>query len=163
MNANEIWSGNDYAQTDNISRGVAFYERANRVKALRVYKEIPPYTSSYGARERATTMVEVLMLDPETGEARKRGEEDYIRSVRARDIFMRWDEYAVEKERRDNKRNEIAAEEARIRAEEENAKAALIDKLEARFNTGFNRLMIRSINDYAIVLDRRQVEEWLNA
>src|SRR5690348_16902119 len=109
MNANEIWSGNDYAHTDNISRGVNFYERANRVRAMRVFKQQPP---SYSYKERATTMVEVLVCDAKTGEPIMRRqyangverEVEYTRTVRARDIFMRWDEYVIEKERRDRDR-----------------------------------------------------------
>jgi len=158
MNANEIWSGNDYAHTDYISRGVNFYENAHRVKAMRVYKEMPRYSS-----ERATTMVEVMMLDVETGEPRTGSNgEPYMRNVRARDIFMRWDEYAREKKNRIEKAEQRAREARELKEAEEARKEALLVAFETKLGMrGFNRLMVRSINDYAITLDRSMVEEWL--
>jgi len=157
MNMNDIWSGSDYAHTDNISRGVAYYERANRVKAMRVYKEKADYYNS-----RLSTFVEVIMLnDDGTPKKMYDGVTDVTRTVRARDIFMRWEEYAAERKHRNEKREQIAQEEAAKRVSEEDKKAALIDALSQKFNGDFDALWITSMNDYSVSISRHKLEEWL--
>ena len=120
MNANEIWSGTDYAHTDYISRGVLYYPNANRVKVLRVFKK------KLNGNTRDTTLVDVLVMNYD-GQSVKQinrwvdGEYrliDYERTVRAREIFMRWEEYEIEDRRRKEER-----ERAEIDRNESNARA----------------------------------------
>jgi len=163
MNAIDIWVGYDYAHTDNISRGVTFYERANRVKAIRVYKEKNGYS-----RERATTMVEVIVCNEDDGTPKQRKtwnseesayvEGDYTRHVRARDIFMRWDEYEHERKRRHEQRELIAQQQAEQAVKEEAAKSRLLEALEAK---GIPRLTVSTISDYSVSFNRAQLERWL--
>lgn len=168
MNAGELWSGNDYAHTDNISRGVAYYPRATRVKVMRVFK-----VNNFG-NTKATTMVEVLVLEDDGTPKKDRWDstKDEERTVRARDIFMRWDEYASERKHRNEKAAQIEAEAAKeraARAEEterrraaaENRKTALIEAIENKMGEGFDRLWISSISDYTVVLNRNDLERWL--
>jgi hypothetical protein len=152
MNAAELWSGNHYAHTDNISRGKTFYENANRVRVMRVFKE-----RSYGS-ERNRTMVEVHMFKDDGSPRVMISGEPMTRTVRARDIFMRWDEYVSERNHRRDKAEEIAQQAAEKEAADEVSKTKLLDALEEK---GISRLWINTVDDYKITLRRRDVEEWL--
>lgn len=152
MNAADLWSGNHYAHTDNISRGKTFYEGANRVRVMRVFKE-----RDYGS-ERNRTMVEVHMYkDDGTPRVMVSGD-PMSRTVRARDIFMRWDEYAAERNHRRDKAEEIAQQQQAAAEQEELHKTLLLDALE---NKGIDRLWVNNVTDHSITLRRRDVEEWL--
>lgn len=104
MDANSIWSGFEYARTQWPSRGVEYYAHADRIKVIIVYKRREP------GNQRDTAYAKVTFLDTETGEPRQKSvydtktgmyvNEDDIREVRAREIFMRWDEYEDETEHR---------------------------------------------------------------
>lgn len=152
MNANELWSGNHYAHTDNISRGKTFYPKANRVRVMRVFKE-----RVFGS-ERSRTMVEVHLFKEDGTLRVMLSGEPMTKIVRARDIFMRWDEYVAERNHRRDKAEEIAQQEALQLEREEARKAALLDALETK---GIERLWVNSVTDNSIQLRRRDVEEWL--
>lgn len=119
MDAKSVWPGFDYAHTFDISRGVEYYKNANRVRAIAVYdKKLP-------GNNRATTFVKVQFLDPKTAEpVEKRAPWDYqyangiVEDVRARELFMRWDEYEDETTHRNKEQNE-REERARILREEQ--------------------------------------------
>jgi hypothetical protein len=174
MKASEVWPGSEYAFVEWISRGVSYYPSAQRVQALRVYKDKDAYS------ERATTMVEVRFLNNETGEPRTLTDgREYHRDVRVRDLYARWEEHATEKKIRDERYAEqeeeyqrqrqerldriererverearIAAEKARIEAERER----LLKYLESR---GIRREYVKAIHPNEIVLDRAGIEQW---
>lgn len=115
MNANEIWSGQNYAFVMYPSKGVNYYSNAVPVQVMRVFKE-----KGYGA-ERARTMVEVIMLkEDDDGKLEHRVQtngQEITRTIRARQIYARWDEHAVERKRR----ADANAEFERKRAEEREA------------------------------------------
>lgn len=125
MNALSIWPGTDYAHTFNISRGVDYYppRMTNRVKAVFVFDK------QLIGNSRKSTFVKVTFLDADTGEAKMRRvwsdekrdyeEVEHVDEVRARDIFMRWDEYEDETEHREQERikNEQIASQQRMERE----------------------------------------------
>ena len=152
MNANDLWSGNDYAHTSNISRGVNYYEGASRVRVLRVFPE-----NGFGAK-RATMMVDVMLIRDD-GVPKEYSGQPIERTVRARDIFMRWDEYERERKDRADRKEERAAEQQRAQLKEEQRKESILAGLEAK---GIDRLWISSVNDYTINLTRHYIENWLN-
>lgn len=156
MNANELWSGNDYAHTDNISRGAVFYENAHRVKVMRVYKIAPGYGET-----RQRTMVEVHMLKDDGTPRIMVSGDPMIKQVRARDIFARWDDYAAERKHRHENRERLAAQAAEEQANDERLRSAILDELEKKLNNGFNRLWITNITPSTIVLSRKHIEDWL--
>lgn len=156
MNANELWSGNDYAHTDNISRGAVFYENAHRVKVYRVYKVEPSWGET-----RSRTMVEVHMLHDDGTPRNMVNGDPVLRQVRARDIFARWEDYEAERRHRHENRERLAAQAAEQQAEDERKRSAILDGLESRFE-GFNRLWVTSMGSTQIVLSRNDIEEWLD-
>ncbi len=151
MNGKDLWSGNDYAHTSSISRGVNYYEGASRVKVMRVWQD-----QRFGA-QRATTMVDVMLL-ADNGTPKERDGQPITTTYRARDIFMRWDEYERERTDRRERREERAAEEQRARLREEQRKERLIEGLAAK---GIDKLWIGSVNDYSVSLTRRYLEQWV--
>lgn len=155
MNANDIWVGNDYAYKEFRGRGENWVPGASRVRALRTFKQ-----RDYYASQRARTMVEVLFIDQDTNEPRTNWDGDPIkRSVRARDIFMRWEEYEEEKERRERERERINREAQAREEAEQQAKVALIDKLERV--AGMPRDVVTSVTPTVVYLNRSLLEEWL--
>lgn len=153
MNAQDIWAGHDYAYVANKGRGVLWYENAERVQVRRLSKK-----KDYYASERARTMVEVVFLTND-GEPRKYYSGDpMVREIRARDIFMRWEEYEEEQERRHRQAKQIAEQQARERAAAEQRKLVLLEALE---NKGIDRNLVTSIDDYRVCLHRNQLERWL--
>lgn len=130
MDAKSVWPGYEYAHTWNPGRGVEYYRNANRILAVAVFdKKLP-------GNNKATTFVKVQFLHPETGEpiqVRAPWNYDYgygiLDEVRARELFMRWDEYVDETEHRNaeqKKREETAmaarAEQDRIWRERQEAR-----------------------------------------
>lgn len=133
MNANDLWSGQDYAYVENISRGILYYAGAHRVKVMRVYQAEMEY-----GRKKATTMVEVWPLDEE-GNIRTRDDGTEItKSIRARQIFMRWEEYA---------------EETRVRKEREEVETRERNERNAKAR-GFN-----SYEEWQADIKRKTIEE----
>lgn len=140
MNANEIWSGQNYAYVPHISRGVTFYAHAVPVRILSVFKQ-----KDYGA-ERGRTMCEVIMLnDDETLSHRTRSDgTELTKTVRARNIYARWDEHArvravrkreqEEREERWRREAEEAAERRRIEAEERERQRQELERRRAEEN-----------------------------
>ena len=163
MNLNELWSGTDYAYYEYKRRGELYRANAKRVKIIRAFKE-----KQYG-NERLSGFAEVLFCDAETGEPQvKYGDNHHIGTVRARDIAMRWEEYAeldahrkAERERAEAERRERreAAERERKRIEElenlqrERVKAVLTNKY------GMPERFITSIDNYMIHISRAEVEK----
>jgi len=183
MKASEVWQGSEYAFVEWISRGVSFYPSAQRVQALRIFKEKPRYSS-----ERATTMVEVRFLNNETGEPRTRTDgSEYHREVRARDLYARWEEHATEKKIRDERQAEEDARYQRIREEREREREVLRQQAERERNEreariaaekerieaenerlrkylearGIKREYVKIINPNEIVFDRTGIENWV--
>ena len=186
MNAAQLLSGNDYAHTDYLRRGVNYYRDANRLRVMRVYQEDPGYGET-----RKRTFVECLVIDKESGKIATRadGTEKTV-TVRARDIFSRWDEYAIvhadkekarleqeaQYERERAERNRIYAERQaqyerernerlereRIEAEEKLAKkrkrqTAVLEALEAK---GISREIVTfDSNGYYIMINMPKLEE----
>jgi hypothetical protein len=152
MNANQLWAGNDYAYADYRPKGVPFVHGGKRVRVIRVYQE-----KDYGS-ERARSMVHVLMLTDE-GEPRKAySGGDLEQKVRARDIFMRWDEYEDERTYRNEQAEKIEHERRQKEERAQNAKARLTDALEAK---GIERTAISTVSDYAVTINRAVLESWL--
>lgn len=87
MNATDLYSGQDYAYVDYISRGIPFYPNAKRGKVLRVFKK-----REWG-KERDTTYVELLCQDEDGTFRTNHDGSDRTVEVRARDIYARWDEH----------------------------------------------------------------------
>src|SRR4051794_34926654 len=105
MNLNELWSGNDYAWYEWKGRNEPFRMGAPRVKVIRTYKRQASYEN-----ERLSGYAEVMLLHEDgTPKTRSDGTE-ITREVRARDLAMRWDEYAAEKAYRESQREKIAKE-----------------------------------------------------
>jgi hypothetical protein len=105
--------------------------------------------------EKASTYVEVWDIDKDSGEI---VDETRTRSVRARDIFMHWDEYADEYERKQVQKQKQMAEQAQAKAMEARAADATLAALVA---LGIPEGAITSIYTWEIRLDRRLVDQAL--
>lgn len=103
MNAQDIWSGTDYAWSRHgVPKGHRYVSPGytTRLRAIRVYKEKDYYST------RMKTYVDGLIVD-------KDGNCDLEQTpvkARVRDIFMRWDEYEEETARRQRERDKAEAE-----------------------------------------------------
>jgi hypothetical protein len=102
-------------------------------------------------------MVEVIVCRPDGTPTESNGVVRE-RTVRARDIFMRWEEYERETKFRDEQKELIAQREEDVRVKEQQSKDRIIAGLESK---GINRLWISSVNDHSVSLTRRYIEEWL--
>jgi hypothetical protein len=152
MNANSIWSGNDYAYLANRGRGQSFGWSAERVRAIRVYPK-------YGyAAERATSMVECVVCTDD-GEIKKSvAGTELIRDVRARDIISRWEDYEAERNYRKEQREKIERERQEKQAKEEQEKSRILEALETK---GIERSAVSTITDYGVTINRHVLESWL--
>lgn len=115
MNLGDLWAGQDYAWYHQKGRGEVFRWNARRVKIIRVYKK------RLSGNYRETGFAEVMMLE-EDGTPKEAHDGTHItREVRARDIAMRWEQYADEKEHRqvirEKEEREYQERMARIEAE----------------------------------------------
>lgn len=175
MNANEIWSGQVYAYVEYISRGKTYYPYAKPVRILRLYKQ-----KDFEA-ERGRTMCEVIMLnDDETLSHKIRADgTEFTMSVRARNIYARWDEHARERSLRKQREEEWQRErneqmeKARKEREEIAARreAELQERLrreEAEKNRLLNYLdlklpreLVIGVRSTEVILDRKKLEEYL--
>lgn len=155
MNLNELWSGNDYAWYEWRGRGEIFRYGAVRVQIIRTFKKRADYTN-----ERLSGFAEVIILD-EDGTPRTRSDGSNItREVRARDIAMRWDEYAHMKARREAERERLAKEAEEKEAEENRQKSLIIDTLVEKYN--LPREAVYNITATGIHLNRAVIEKELN-
>ena len=151
MNANQLWAGSDYAWSEYLRRGERYTENyVKRVRVIKVSQKV------MWGNEKASTFVEVWDIDEDTEEPEN---QERTRSVRARDIFMHWDEYADERERREVERakkiREQAAEEAARNAKDKRLKDALVAK-------GLD-LSSFAIDRYTnqVKINRADLERWL--
>jgi hypothetical protein len=162
VNANALWAGNDYALVEGRGRNDPFDMHAKRVKVKRVFKQ--------QVSDRARTMVEVIMCD-DKGEELMRYGEQWIRTVRAREIIDHWDEYEHERNtyKKEIEERERAAREAqeqrealrRIREEElQHARTRILDALEAR---GIPRraVTIGTYDSSGVTISKPALERWL--
>lgn len=81
MQASELWSGTEYAHTENRPKGVETPMNCKKVRVLRVFKEKQDQWN-----ERMTTFASVEIFDKDDNVVA-------TRTVRARDIVDFWDEY----------------------------------------------------------------------
>lgn len=134
MNLNSLWSGTDYAWFYYKKRGEEEYsDRGTRVRIIRAFKERLPGNS------KDTGFADVIMIDDE-GEIMYHDDgSPKTRKVRARDIGMRWEEYADERDRRrverakqerewEEQRRKRNEEHARREAERERARAERLEQ-----------------------------------
>lgn len=158
MNAGDLWPGNDYAYYRYIGHD-KYHSQAKRVRVVRVTKRTEGYNS------KATTYVDVWMIDEETEEPINDNE---TREVRARDIFARWEDFQDERDRlQAEKQRQMREQEeryARQRQEQEERVAReqaqrdrLLNALEAR---GIKRKTI-TIGAYRVEINREELEAWL--
>ena len=120
MNANDIWSGNEYAHVMNKPKGVDAPAGAAKVRAIRVIKRL-----EYG-KTRETAYVISEILDPGSNWRLEVGSQV---ELRARDYVDFWDDYShrreeIEKENRERAERVERARQERLRAEEERVEAA---------------------------------------
>lgn len=175
MNLTELWSGSDFAWYQNKGRNDHYRSNASRVRIVRVFKE---FASS--ENKKMTGYAEVLMVDDETGEPKVHSNGNHItRQIRARDIAMRWDEYAelrahreadAKKQRREYEERQRQWEEARklerekreneirIQREKEQAKKNKLTEL-LRLRCGITDGQISSIDGTYVILRRQALEE----
>lgn len=149
MNAQDLWSGYDYAYCRyGVRKGERYAERGvERVKIVRVTKR-----RLYG-NERLSSFAEVVFCDEETGEVLNGA---IPKEVSTRDIFLRWDDYEGERAKRRAER--MREEEERQRryneAQERNNKLMkLINKAGLPQPT--------SLNNAYVTFDRDALEEAL--
>lgn len=150
MNAQDLWSGYDYAHAKfGATKGVRYHppREVERVRIVRVYKK-----RLYG-NERMSSFAEVVRCDPESG--------DYLNGavpieISARNIFMRWDDYWDETERRrleqerqnaERERERLARQTVEEKVKELIAKAGLPKPYE--------------ITSYTVSFKRHQLVEYL--
>ena len=126
MQAGSLWAGHEYAYSMTWSGKGQWPRKASRVKVIKVTKRKNDIYS-----ERASTWVEVQMLDRDSGVPTSQ----YTRTLRGRDIIDFWDAYAkwenelVEEERR--KERERKEAEARTTQEAAEVKEKFLE------HTGF--------------------------
>jgi predicted ribosome quality control (RQC) complex YloA/Tae2 family protein len=171
MNANDLWAGTDYAWSNYLQKGVRWVppRYTKRVRVVRVLKR-----QEYGNKN-ATSYAEVIDIDPETEDWLNDGR---TREVRARDIFMRWEEYAdesdrreveakrLEKERQERWERERIEREQRLEREriEREAREAREARERAKLIAAIKLLGLpepSSITDYTVSFDRRLLERRL--
>jgi hypothetical protein len=146
LNLTKLNSGGDFAH--HVWRGNKRYvERADRVRVVRTFQKME------GGNTSGTGYAEVLYMSEDGS--------DFIhgpgvtREVRARDIFMTWDEYEAERAVRSRQKRE-REHEARLRlAARQQKEAAIRDGLTEK------GLTPRSINIYTVEFDRSEIERWL--
>lgn len=153
MNLQEIWSGTDYAWFEWKGRNEPFREKAPRVKAIRVYKK-----QEFG-KDRASGFVEVMMCDDDGTPKTYSNGEQIIKEVRARDIAMRWDEYADERDYRQTQAEKIERERQAVIEAEARKKSEFIDAVITKY--GLPRDAISSITHATIYLNRHVLEREL--
>lgn len=158
MNANAIFRGGEYAYVDYPSRNVTYYPGARRVRVMYVYKVEDEW------RQRKQTLVEVEVLDNDTGESNG----NVIKTLRARQIVARWDEHVVEQERhraREDERRRVQCErneeiqqqrEERERVEKESRERIYVE-LES---IGIPRNTV-TVNSYEVRISRHRLDELL--
>lgn len=154
MNLQELWSGNDYAHYPDRGRGEIYRSYAERVKVIRAFKERIP------GNERETGYAEVMILDNETGEPKTKTDGSHkTRTVRARDIAMRWEAYAEERAHREAQRERLQRErEERERIDNEN-KVKLREALQTKYQLPLEA--IGTIGASSIYLNRYVLEKEL--
>lgn len=152
MNANSIWSGNDYAYLSGRGRGETFGWHAERIRVIRVYPH-------YGyASERATSMVECVALTHEGEEKKAHDGSDLIRNVRARDVISRWEDYESELTYRKEQREKIEREREEKSRLEQEGKNKILDALESK---GIERGAVSTITPYSVTINRSTLDRWL--
>jgi hypothetical protein len=155
MNLNQLWAGSDYAYYSMRGRGEAYREGAVRVRVVRAYQR-RAFTN-----ERMSGFAEVFLLHDD-GSSRVNGDgEPRKAEVRARDIAMRWDEYADEREHRHAERDRLNREREEAAAKEQAERDALLEALEEFYHIPKNA--VTSIDSYQIRIQRSALEEDLGA
>lgn len=154
MNLQDLWSGNDYAWYEDKGRGEVYRSYAKRVKIIRTYKE------RIVGNTRETGYAEVMMLDDEGSPKEDSQGNHIVRSIRARDVAMRWDEYADLKAHREAQREKLAREqEERDRIEGE-MKSKIRELLETKY--GIPSEAIGTIAATTVYLNRYVLERELD-
>lgn len=157
MDAKSVWPGFDYAHIQYPSRGVEYYAGADRVKAIAVFDRVE------AGNTKKTTYVKVIRLTND-GEPRTKQEwndetsqyhaVEFIDEVRARELFMRWDEYEdetetrnqqkateqLEKERLQAERDRVRAEEERLRRIEHERRESVLRERVSKVREGLTRI-----------------------
>lgn len=154
MNASSLWAGNDYAYV--YDRGMTTYsDTAQRVRVIRVFKEKQSTWS-----ERASTMVEVNMLtDDGSPKLTATGAPVSTRTVRARDIIDRWEDFVEERSRRQVEKEEQARKRLAEQQREATRNALVIERLHT---LGFSRGSIVVNYRGDVTIGKEAVEEWMN-
>lgn len=122
MNAQSLWAGHDYAYAYEFGRGETFRMSAERIKVVAIHKV------RYPGNKRESTEVEVFKLNHDGTKKQNYKNEDIVTRVKARDIFMRWDQFESEFEARKtaadeaNRIFEAQREARRLEREAEDAK-----------------------------------------
>src|SRR6266576_616472 len=122
MQANQLWSGNDYAWAQHRPKS-SFPMAAKRVRVVRVFQEKDRYYD-----ERAKTYVQVNFVDDE-GNLTLRDGKEIVKTVRARDFTDHWQHYVDERDeitRKAKERQRIYEEQ---RAQEDARDQAIVDYL----------------------------------
>lgn len=176
MNLTELWSGNDYAWIKYKPRVQGYLPGATHVRIIRTLKKQASYENT-----KLSGYAEVLLIDEEGNPKEDSNGNHIVREVRARDIFMRWEEYVEERalvqireekaqkereerwaqqqreyeERTRKEREEREAREAAERSKKEILTNKLIEKL------GINSDVIYSVSSTTVQLTRKGLEEAL--
>lgn len=171
MNLNELWSGTDYAYYPTKGRGELYRSTAQRVKIIRVFKEKLP------ENQRLSGFAEILYCDRESGEPLTYSDTHYDPSlrgkhqtgkIRARDIAMRWEEYAelhaarvakLEQEERERReyRQRLEDERQRLKELEEWKKQRVKDVLIQKY--GLPASYVMAVDNYNVYISRAELEK----
>lgn len=151
MNLNQLWAGQDYAWYEWRSRGETYRSNGVRVRIIRAFQE-----RQYG-NERMSGFAEVNLVDDEGNIRTYANGEPLIKKIRARDIAMRWDEYADEKNHREAERERLQKEREEAEAREAAKKAAFVDSIVEIYKIPREAIVsvgITNINISRIALER---------
>lgn len=176
MNLNELWAGQDYAYYEYKGRNEPLRRNAPRVKVIRAFKQ------QRAGNERASGYAEVMYVNKETGEPIMDYEgKQKIRTVRARDIAMVWEQYVDEmdhqnavrerEQREYEERERTRREEREARLEQERIEREAKEKAERERLEGIKTQLylkynippdwVIDITNQSIRLDRIAVEQAL--
>lgn len=153
MNLNELWAGYDYAYYEWKRKNEPYRRNAPRVKVIRAFKR-----RQYG-NERASGMVEVMLLEDDGTPKLDVEGNQRIRTVRARDIAMLWEQYEDEREHREAERERIAREQEEHEAEEQRRRQELVAAMQERW--GIDPNWIYNVTESGIHLSRWAIEREL--
>lgn len=175
MQANALHPGHEYAFVYRPRNKVRLIHGAKRCRVLHVYKNLDeePDPFSYGRSKKRTTLVEIKLLDNETGEDLQ---DQPIKTVEARQIYATWEDHATELkiynekkakqeaeweeiERQRKERYERENEERRRRLEEQQRKEreSRDNILELFAKADIPSDLVR-IGQFNITIDRAQLE-----